>query len=282
MTRRAAKGAVRLLALAVAAWAIGAGSAQGPADVAEDHAAVRLVHLDPDRGPVNVWLDDVLVFAAADADPTPFARVRAGAPELATEAAPDDDEEAGDEDDGDRTDAPTVASPPDGVLGTITLDAGAYATLLLLPEGARGGADADGPYALMDDPLEALPPAGHASLRLIHAHPDAPELALVVRDEDHGDDAPPPFEPVEGTADGHLARLGPLQAGAHVPLTAGPRSLWLVPEDEGSAAPDPVRVDLRAATAYTLFALPDDAEGSIRVVLVVDAAAPAPAGGERE
>lgn len=255
--------------------------AQGPGRTNDTWAALRLLHLAPEAGPVHVWVDEVRAFAHAEPGALPhYVDVRAGTAEIRIVAVVTEDDE--EERESAAAAAPILQEPPDTAARSLRLEPSSYGTLLLLPGSVEGEAPE---VTLIMDPLSELPPAGQVGLRLVHADFAGAPLALVAREADDGGSVgpAPAFEAPEDADSDHVSRLDPMGAGPHVMVSAGRRDLWLVRED-GDAVAGPLDVELRVGTLYTLFAVPPDPDAAdstgtadgAPALLVVDATAPVP------
>jgi hypothetical protein len=207
-----------------------------------------------------------------------------------------------------------AATPPDAPeaprveLGTIDvqLEAGAFYTLVVSGldagagaggavaggVGAGGAADAsaggDGAAtaqppvlatALMLDEIEALPRAGHASLRIAHAAPSGVSVSVEIRvhDPDGWRGASDRGDDEEGGAEREpfVVEIEPLRSSARFDLPEGAYDLMV--SEAGMAVGDrrPLALALRSGVAYTLYVSGVSPESAI-ARLVIDAAMPAP------
>jgi len=239
-----------------------------PAPGAEgaDLAAVRILRVGPAAETLDVWLDERRIVSGLGLGrPSEYVVVPAGRHELAV-ASP-----AGD--------APGPVPPT--ALGSVALAPGGYATVVVpAPASADGGGasepeSAATPPFVVDDPLRELPPAGNASLRLVHAAAGRPALTLAVRDADAPTGGPPPglVDPPDVTL--YVGRAAPMRGSGYTTIDAGGYRLWFVGEDGGQVLSEPVVLEMRPGALYTVF-LSGSRSGEARVVVSVDATTVAP------
>lgn len=276
--REALRSGRLLFALVIALTAAAPTAAQAE-PAAAGHAAVRALWAGDGDADVDVWIGEVLAFAGLGAGwLAPYTAVAPGPARVALALADDDESENEDESEG-PVGAPTLRTPPEEPAVMADLEPGSYYTMVL------AGSDPDDAgsirFALLQDRHATLPPAGQASLRFVHADPGGEPLSLLVRRIDgDGNEArrPPPPQPLDGGNAGLLARLGPLEGSEHVSLLSGRYRLWWFGPGEDPGQHEPHDVELRAATAYTMFATAGAGEGSTAPLLVIDAGAPQPQG----
>jgi hypothetical protein len=151
------------------------------------------------------------------------------------------------------------ASPSDGtgspvLEADLNVAAGKDYTVLAV------GRLSDSSLALL--PLEdnnAAPAAGNAHVRLIHASPDAPAVDVVVA----------------GTTTKVFSNVAFKGVGTYTPVPAGSYNLEV--QTTSGQVVKTVSADLAARTVYTVVAVGLAGNGSLQVVPLVDAAAPAAA-----
>ena len=268
----------RSFACAAVAIVVSAAWAQDPGRPEEGYAAVRLLHVGEEPA-IRVWLGDALAFTdTTRAEVSPYVVVPAGAQSVSA-APPDEDDEAS-ERKGAEPEASSPArvdAPPSGIpLGEVDLVEGSYATLLL--DGNAPGGEGEARFALLPDGLQALPPAGRASLRLVHAVPAGPRLALVVRrsPDEVADPAGEPLGAEGGLAPERRAEAEPFTSSERLLLPSGLYDLWLIEAGADASDSDPVSVTLRQGAVYTVFASPVEGDGTAVPLLTMDAGAPVP------
>jgi hypothetical protein len=159
--------------LLVCAAALGLVNAQGPRAPdpspqdpnPQETAAVRVLRLGGSAATVDVWIGDAQAITGLEPMVvSEYVEVPSG--ERAVAVRPSGEDDAGD------------ALTP---IGHVALEPGGYATLLTFDRdaGAAGGVDespssAPPPLVRIVDPLDRLPPVGHAGVRLVHAAPGVP------------------------------------------------------------------------------------------------------------
>jgi hypothetical protein len=148
--------------------------------------------------------------------------------------------------------------------------------------GGDGAATAQPPVlatALMLDEIEALPRAGHASLRIAHAAPSGVSVSVEIRvhDPDGWRGASDRGDDEEGGAEREpfVVEIEPLRSSARFDLPEGAYDLMV--SEAGMAVGDrrPLALALRSGVAYTLYVSGVSPESAI-ARLVIDAAMPAP------
>lgn len=260
-----------LLVTLACLWAAYAAAQDRPAGD-DDPAAVRIVRVGSAAAPLNVWLGDVLAFERVEPGAWgPYTVVAAGPSPVSFAFASDGNADA----DGPSA-APSVRPPPNGPVGEVDLEPASYHTLVVI---ARDGEEPT--FVTLHDDLGSLPPAGLASVRVVHARPGGEPLALLVRalePDGGGSRAPPPPEPLDGGATGLLGEVESMAAGDRVPLPAGRYLVWWVAPDGNAVAADALEIHLRPATVHTLVAIPDEEGAPAPPLLIVEAGAPRPGG----
>jgi hypothetical protein len=174
----------------------------------------------------------------------------------------------------------------------VELEGGAYYTLIVsFPTVVESDAPAwhtqEVETALLRDEFDALPPAGHTSLRVAHAEPLTGAFRIEVRPYDPAaplgdDDGEPDDPPEEGDdAEDHTMRfvIEPLQQSERLDLRSGLYHVTASRTD-GVWRSERLRYDLQAGVAYSLY-LMVVAPDVVSARLVIDAAMPAPPYRER-
>lgn len=227
-------------------------------------AAVRVLRAGEGAETLDVWLGERRILADFGfGRPSGYVVVPAGRYELAV-ASP-----AGD--------AP--GSAPSSSLGSVDLAPGGYATVVVPDATADGGAASEAESeaepastrpVVVHDPRIDLAPAGSAGLRLVHAAPGRPALALAVRPADgRPGTAPPGLADPQGTTR-YVGRVAPFHGSAYGMFDAGSYLVWFVGEQAGSVLPEPVELQLQSGALYTVF-LAEGRSGPARVAVSVDA-----------
>ena len=172
----------------------------------------------------------------------------------------------------------------------VEVEGGAYYTLIVsFPTVVESDAPAmdtqAAETALLRDEIDALPLAGHTSLRVAHAEPLAGAFHIEVRPydpevppvNDDGDD--PPDQDDDAEDDTRRFAIEPLQHSERLELPAG--LYEVIASRTGDAGQSELlRFDLRAGVAYSLY-LMVDAPDIVTARLVIDAMMPAPPYRER-
>lgn len=199
---------------------------------------VRVMHASPDAPAVDIFVDgQKAVTALAFPAATGYLSMPAGAHNVKVFVSPSD-----------GTGAPALEAD-------LQVAAGKDYTVLAV------GQLADSTLALL--PLEdnnATPAAGNAHVRLIHASPDAPAVDVVVA----------------GTTTKVFANVEFKGVGTYTPVPASSYDLE-VRTAAGGQVVKTVSLPLSARTVYTAVAVGLAGNGSLAVVPLVDAEAPAPA-----
>ena len=199
---------------------------------------VRVMHASPDAPAVDIFVDgQKAVTALAFPAATGYVSLPAGAHNVKVFVSPSD-----------GTGAPALEAD-------LQVAAGKDYTVLAV------GQLADSTLGLL--PLEdnnATPAAGNAHVRLIHASPDAPAVDVVVA----------------GTTTKVFANVAFKGVGTYTPVPAGSYDLE-VRTAAGGQVVKTVSLPLAARTVYTAVAVGLAGNGSLAVVPLVDAEAPAPA-----
>lgn len=260
-----------LAALLLALLTAGAMAEQSPAGL-----RVIVTHDDEDAGTLFVAFAGT---AAHRVETVPgvvsYALLQPGTHRFALERALDADESER------RADVATIE---------VELEGGAYYTLIVsFPTVVESDAPAidtqQAETALLRDEIDALPVAGHTSLRVAHTEPLAGTFHIEVRpydpeaplvDED-GDD--PPDQDDDAEDDARRFAIEPLQHSERLELPAG--LYEVIASRTGDAGQSELlRYDLQAGVAYSLY-LMVVAPDVVTARLVIDAAMPAPPYRER-
>jgi hypothetical protein len=203
MKRLAALSSVLVLVLATATSAL---AANGP-------ARVRVVHASPDAPAVDVWVNDAIkAFTNAPFKGiTSYAELDAGTYNVKV--------------------VPSGATEPVVIEADLDLAAGTDYTVVAVGKLA----DIE-PIVLVDN--NALPAAGKAHVRFVHASPDAPNVDIAVKG------GPVLFENVPFK-----------QAFPYLPVDAGTYDLEVRVHDSGAVVLEVPGLSLANQTVYTVFAM---------------------------
>jgi hypothetical protein len=211
--------------------------ASAPASAQSATGRVRVMHASPDTPPVDIFVDGAkAVTALAFPADTGYVSLPAGAHNVKVFVSPSD-----------GTGAPALEA-------NLTVAAGKDYTVLAV------GLVGDGTLALL--PLEdnnATPAAGKAHIRLIHAAPDAPAVDVAVAGTNTLVFQNVPFKGV----------------GAYTPVDAGTYNLDVRATGTTTAALTVPGLALANRNVYTAVAVGRLGDGSLKVVALLDAAAPA-------
>lgn len=198
---------------------------------------VRVMHASPDAPAVDIFVDGAkAVTALAFPDNTGYVSLPAGSHNVKVFVSPSD-----------GTGTPALEADLDVAANTdytvLAVGRLSDSTLALLP--------------LQDN--NATPAAGNAHVRLIHAAPDAPAVDVVV----------------SGTSTKVFSNVAFKGVGTYTPVPAGSYSLDIRPAGADTVVKT-VNLALSDRFVYTAVATGLLGDGSLNVVALVDAQAPAP------
>lgn len=227
-----------LVAMALLA-ALAAGVVMAPRGAeAQAMGRVRIMHASPDTPPVDIFVDgQKAVTALAFPNDTGYVALPAGGHNVKVFVSPSD-----------GTGTPALQA---------TLEVVAGKDVTVLATGLVG----DGSLALTifeDD--NGTPSGNNAHVRLIHASPDAPPVNVAVA----------------GTNTNVFTGVAFRNVSPYVPVPAGTYSLDVKVNATGATVLTVPNLQLQARTVYTAVAVGLAGNGSLRVVPLVDAPAPAP------
>lgn len=221
----------------VAALAAGVVMAPQGADAQQATGRVRIMHASPDTPPVDIFVDgQKAVTALAFPNNTGYVALPAGGHNVKVFVSPSD-----------GTGTPALQA---------TLDVVAGKDVTVLATGRVG----DGSLALTlfeDD--NRTPSGNNAHIRLIHASPDAPPVNVAVA----------------GTDTNVFTGVAFRNVSPYVPVPAGTYSLDVKVNATGATVLTIPNLKLDARTVYTAVAVGLAGNGTLRVVPLVDAPAPA-------
>lgn len=229
----------KLLVAAALVAALAAGVVMGPqgADAQQATGRVRIMHASPDTPPVDIFVDgQKAVTALAFPNNTGYVALPAGGHNVKVFVSPSD-----------GTGTPALQA---------TLDVVAGKDVTVLATGRVG----DGSLALTifeDD--NRTPSGNNAHVRLIHASPDAPPVNVAVA----------------GTDTNVFTGVAFRNVSPYVPVPAGTYSLDVKVNATGATVLTIPNLKLDARTVYTAVAVGLAGNGTLRVVPLVDAPAPA-------
>ncbi|QFG02545.1 DUF4397 domain-containing protein [Tepidiforma bonchosmolovskayae] len=229
----------KLLVAAALVAALAAGVVMGPqgADAQQATGRVRIMHASPDTPPVDIFVDgQKAVTALAFPNNTGYVALPAGGHNVKVFVSPSD-----------GTGTPALQA---------TLDVVAGKDVTVLATGRVG----DGSLALTifeDD--NRTPSGNNAHIRLIHASPDAPPVNVAVA----------------GTDTNVFTGVAFRNVSPYVPVPAGTYSLDVKVNATGATVLTIPNLKLDARTVYTAVAVGLAGNGTLRVVPLVDAPAPA-------
>lgn len=240
-TRTSNPGKVVLLAFAlIAALAAAFVSLAPRGAAAADTGRVRVMHASPDAPAVDIFVDGAkAVTALAFPSNTPYVTLPAGGHTVEVFVSPSD-------------------GTGDPVLEAI-LDVQAGKDYTVLAVGTLAGGTL-GLEVFEDN--NATPAAGNAHIRLIHASPDAPAVKVAVAGTD--------TYVFQGVA---FRSFGP-----YTPVPAGTYNLDVQINSTGDSVLAINGLSLSAQTVYTAVAVGLAGNGSLQVIPLVDAPAPAAPG----
>ena len=229
----------KLLVAAALVAALAAGVVMAPqgADAQQATGRVRIMHASPDTPPVDIFVDgQKAVTALAFPNNTGYVALPAGGHNVKVFVSPSD-----------GTGTPALQA---------TLEVVAGKDVTVLATGRVG----DGSLALTifeDD--NRTPSGNNAHVRLIHASPDAPPVNVAVA----------------GTDTNVFTGVAFRNVSPYVPVPAGTYSLDVKVNATGATVLTIPNLKLDARTVYTAVAVGLAGNGTLRVVTLVDAPAPA-------
>ena len=229
----------KLLVAAALVAALAAGVVMAPqgADAQQATGRVRIMHASPDTPPVDIFVDgQKAVTALAFPNNTGYVALPAGGHNVKVFVSPSD-----------GTGTPALQA---------TLEVVAGKDVTVLATGRVG----DGSLALTlfeDD--NRTPSGNNAHVRLIHASPDAPPVNVAVA----------------GTDTNVFTGVAFRNVSPYVPVPAGTYSLDVKVNATGATVLTIPNLKLDARTVYTAVAVGLAGNGTLRVVPLVDAPAPA-------
>ena len=229
----------KLLVAAALVAALAAGVVMAPqgADAQQATGRVRIMHASPDTPPVDIFVDgQKAVTALAFPNNTGYVALPAGGHNVKVFVSPSD-----------GTGTPALQA-------TLEVVAGKDVTVLAT------GRVSDGSLALTlfeDD--NRTPSGNNAHVRLIHASPDAPPVNVAVA----------------GTDTNVFTGVAFRNVSPYVPVPAGTYSLDVKVNATGATVLTIPNLKLDARTVYTAVAVGLAGNGTLRVVPLVDAPAPA-------
>lgn len=203
-----------------------------------DTGRVRVMHASPDAPAVDIYVDGAkAVTALAFPKDTGYVTLPAGAHNVKVFVSPSD-----------GTGTPVLQAD-------LTISKGKDYTVLAVGEVGKNT------LALL--PLEdnnATPAAGNAHVRLIHASPDAPAVDVVVA----------------GTSTKVFSNIAFKSVGTYTPVPAGTYNLDVNVAGTTTTAKSITGLALKDRTVYTAVAVGFAGNGTLQVIPLVDANAPAP------
>lgn len=234
--------AARLLLLAgaalIAALVAVLSLAPGSASAA-DSGRVRIMHASPDAPAVDIFVDGAkAVTALAFPNNTPYVSLPAGGHNVKVFVSPSN-----------GSGSPVLEA-------NLEIAAGKDYTVLAVGEAGKGSL---GLEVFEDD--NRTPAGNNAHIRLIHASPDAPPVNVAV----------------SGTTTNVFTGVAYRSFGPYAPVPAGTYSLDVNVNATGATALTVPGLKLDARTVYTAVAVGLAGNGTLKVVALVDAPAPAPA-----
>ena len=234
-------GKTLLLALVALMAAFAAAATLSPRQAsAADTGRVRVMHASPDTPAVDIFVDGAkAVTALAFPANTPYVSLPAGGHNVKVFVSPSN-----------GTGAPALEA-------NIEVGAGKDYTILAVGELGKGTL---GLYPLEDD--NSTPAAGTAHVRLIHASPDAPPVNVAV----------------SGTNTNVFTGVAYRNFGPYTPVPAGTYSLDVKVNASGATVLTIPGLKLEARTVYTAVAVGLAGNGTLKVIPLVDAPAPAAPG----
>ncbi|MGE0599732.1 MAG: DUF4397 domain-containing protein [Dehalococcoidia bacterium] len=207
---------------------------------AADTGRVRVMHASPDTPAVDIFVDGAkAVTALAFPNNTPYVTLPAGGHNVKVFVSPSD-----------GSGAPALEA-------TLNVEAGKDYSVLAVGELGKGSL---GLYVLEDN--NATPAAGKAHIRLIHAAPDAPPVNVAVA----------------GTNTNVFTGVAYRNFGQYTPVDAGTYSLDVNVNSSGATVLTIPNLKLEARTVYTAVAVGLAGNGTLKVIPLVDAPAPAAPG----
>ncbi len=204
---------------------------------AADSGRVRVMHASPDTPAVDIFVDGAkAVTALAFPNNTPYVTLPAGGHNVKVFVSPSN-----------GTGSPALEA-------NLEIGAGKDYTVLAVGEVGKGTL---GLYVLEDD--NSTPAGNNAHIRLIHASPDAPPVNVAVA----------------GTSTNVFTGVAYRNFGPYTPVPAGTYSLDVNVNATGATVLTIPGLKLDAKTVYTAVAVGLAGNGTLKVVPLVDAPAPA-------
>ncbi|MEO8540012.1 MAG: DUF4397 domain-containing protein [bacterium] len=204
---------------------------------AADTGRVRVMHASPDTPAVDIFVDGAkAVTALAFPANTPYVSLPAGGHNVKVFVSPSN-----------GTGAPALEA---------NLEVGAGKDYTILAVGELGKSTL-GLYPLQDD--NTTPAAGKAHIRLIHASPDAPPVNVAV----------------SGTSTNVFTGVAYRNFGPYTPVPAGTYNLDVNVSASGATVLSIPGLKLEDRTVYTAVAVGLAGNGTLKVIPLVDAPAPA-------
>ncbi|WP_322795221.1 DUF4397 domain-containing protein [Tepidiforma sp.] len=207
------------------------------ADAQSATGRVRIMHASPDTPAVDIFVDgQKAVTALAFPNATPYVALPAGGHNVKVFVSPSD-----------GTGTPALEA-------TLEIVAGKDITVLATGEVSKGTLA----LTLFEDD-NSTPSGNNAHVRLIHASPDAPPVKVAVA----------------GTDTNVFTGVAFRNVSPYVPVPAGTYSLDVKVNDSGATVLTIRDLKLEARTVYTAVAVGLAGNGTLRVIPLVDAPAPA-------
>lgn len=207
------------------------------ADAQSATGRVRIMHASPDTPAVDIFVDgQKAVTALAFPNATPYVSLPAGGHNVKVFVSPSD-----------GTGTPALEA-------TLEIVAGKDITVLATGEVSKGTLA----LTLFEDD-NRTPSGNNAHVRLIHASPDAPPVKVAVA----------------GTDTNVFTGVAFRNVSPYVPVPAGTYSLDVKVNDSGATVLTIRDLKLEARTVYTAVAVGLAGNGTLRVIPLVDAPAPA-------
>lgn len=204
---------------------------------AADSGRVRVMHASPDTPAVDIFVDGAkAVTALAFPNNTPYVTLPAGGHNVKVFVSPSN-----------GTGSPALEA-------NLEIGAGKDYTVLAVGEVGKGTL---GLYVLEDD--NSTPAGTNAHIRLIHASPDAPPVNVAVA----------------GTSTNVFTGVAYRNFGPYTPVPAGTYSLDVNVNATGATVLTIPGLKLDAKTVYTAVAVGLAGNGTLKVIPLVDAPAPA-------
>ncbi len=240
LAARTSNPSARLLLLAGAAiiTALAAILAIAPRGAhAADAGRVRIMHASPDAPAVDIFVDGTkAVTALAFPNTTPYVTLPAGGHNVKVFVSPSN-----------GTGSPALEA-------NLEIAAGKDYTVLAVGEASKGTLGLE----VFED-NNSTPAGNNAHIRLIHASPDAPPVNVAV----------------SGTSTNVFTGVAYRSFGPYTPVPAGTYSLDVKVNATGATVLTIPGLKLEARTVYTAVAVGFAGSGTLKVVPLVDAPAPA-------